>query len=261
MKRFLRRPRPDRLVAAAGARPAPSPPATCSSASSTRPRRSATPTPPFPTLKTLRARSCARRMYWGGKGGVAGKRRPAHPTNPADPAYSWGAYDNMVRAAAKNNIKVLFSIWGTPAWANKSKGLEPRADARARPAQLRLRGGEALQRHLRAVPTTARPDTRSTDSAPGRPPLAGLERAGNPIFLKPQYKRVGTGKKRALGRAEPDRLRAHVRRGLHRRALDAAAQREGRLRRHRAARQQQPVLVARRRSARCRSCAASRRRG
>ena len=64
---------------------------------------------------------------------------------------------------------------------------------------------------------------------------------GNPIFLTPQYKRVGKGQGASLGRPEPDRLRAHVHRRLHRRPRDAPAQREGRLRRHRAARHRNPL--------------------
>jgi hypothetical protein len=44
--------------------------------------------------------------------------RPAEPARPDDPAYAWGAYDEAVIVAKRRNIRVLFSILGTPAWAN-----------------------------------------------------------------------------------------------------------------------------------------------
>ena len=195
----------------------------------------------FPMLKSLRTQVVRATMYWGGKGGVAGKKRPAHPTNPDDPAYSWGAYDNMVRAAAENKIKVLFSIWGTPAWANKSKGLN-HAPTLAR--DLRNFSYAAAKRYSGTfVPDGGRPE-RVDRRAPAGPPVARVERARQPDLPHAAVQARRHGQEAPLGRAEPDRLRAHVRRRLHRRPLDAPAQREGRLRRHRAARQQQPVLRA-----------------
>ena len=56
-------------------------------------------------------------LYWGGRYGVA-KRRPRQATNPADPAYNWVLYDRTVNYAAQNGVHVLFSIYGTPSWAN-----------------------------------------------------------------------------------------------------------------------------------------------
>ena len=54
--------------------------------------------------------------------GVA-KRRPAHATNPADRAYDWTLYDRTVNYAAQNGVHVVFSIYGTPRWANGGRGL------------------------------------------------------------------------------------------------------------------------------------------
>jgi len=44
-------------------------------------------------------------------------RRPATPTDPADPAYDWAHYDAVVAAARARGMRPLMVIWGTPAWA------------------------------------------------------------------------------------------------------------------------------------------------
>jgi hypothetical protein len=154
----------------------------------------------MPTLKTLRVQIIRSNLYWGGPGGVAGKKRPAHPTNPDDPAYNWAPYDNEVREAAKNNIKVLFSIWGTPSWANKGKGMN-RAPTLAR--DLRNFAYAAAKRYsgtfVPIAPAAAGTTTTTTGASntalpPVRYWLAWNE-PNNPLFLNPQYKRIGTGKK------------------------------------------------------------------
>ncbi len=48
---------------------------------------------------------------------VAATKRPANPTDPADPAYNWTGYDGVVDAAKANGVEVLFTVWGTPVWA------------------------------------------------------------------------------------------------------------------------------------------------
>ncbi len=155
----------------------------------------------MPTLKTLRVQIIRSTLYWGGKAGVAGTRRPAHPTDPADRAYNWAPYDNMVREAAKNNIKVLFSIWGTPSWANKGKGLA-HAPTQARDlrnfayAAAKRYGGTYVPVVPAATGTTTTTTTPSTDTAlPAVRNWLAWNEPNNPIFLNPQYKRVGTGKK------------------------------------------------------------------
>jgi hypothetical protein len=45
-------------------------------------------------------------------------RKPAATGDPGDPAYRWKAYDTAVQEAQRHNVAVLFTIWGTPAWAN-----------------------------------------------------------------------------------------------------------------------------------------------
>src|SRR3989440_10944912 len=53
----------------------------------------ANPDKGFPILHNLRAQIVRITLWWGGPIGVAKTKRPASPTNPADPAYNWDAYD------------------------------------------------------------------------------------------------------------------------------------------------------------------------
>ena len=96
-------------------------------------------------LKQLHVQELRLNLYWGARYGVA-SRRPAHATNPADPAYDWSLYDRVVRYANEYGMHVLFSIYGTPAWANGGLGPEPRTDEPNRPSELRVCGREALRR-------------------------------------------------------------------------------------------------------------------
>ena len=56
---------------------------------------------------------------------------PANPRDPFDPAYVTSDTDDLVRAAQMRGMEVLFTIWGTPAWANRGAG-PSHAPARAR---------------------------------------------------------------------------------------------------------------------------------
>jgi len=58
----------------------------------------------FPLMRKLRVQVVRVTLWWRG---VATKR-PANPTNPADPAYNWFGYDRAVQDAAKYRIKILF---------------------------------------------------------------------------------------------------------------------------------------------------------
>jgi hypothetical protein len=78
------------------------------------------PSTTYPLLRRLRTQIVRINLYWGGAHGVA-SRRPARPQDPADPAYDWTLYDRAVRYAAQNGMQVLFSIFGTPEWANGGK--------------------------------------------------------------------------------------------------------------------------------------------
>jgi Glycosyl hydrolase catalytic core len=135
----------------------------------------------FPILHNLRAQVVRITLWWGGPIGVAHVKRPANPTNPADPAYDWFAYDRAVQFAAKYKIKVLFSIVGTPSWANGRRA------ARYAPARFK-----DLQNFATAA---ARRYSGTFEDADGKViPAVRLWLAwnepNNPVFLSPQYKKV-----------------------------------------------------------------------
>src|SRR3712207_3192746 len=69
------------------------------------------------TMETLQPQIVRVNLYWGGTLGVA-RERPKNGTNPEDDAYEWGRYDLAVRTAAARGVKVAFTIFGTPWWAN-----------------------------------------------------------------------------------------------------------------------------------------------
>jgi len=56
-------------------------------------------------------------LNWGGRLGVA-QRKPQDAADPDDPAYDWRRYDAIVLHADAKDIKVVFSIFGSPRWAN-----------------------------------------------------------------------------------------------------------------------------------------------
>ncbi len=138
----------------------------------------------FAELVRLRTKVVRVSMRWGGPGGVA-RRRPEQATDPSDPAYAWGLYDRLMRYAGKFKIKVIFSVWGTPRWANggKAQRIAPR-----RAIDLRNFAAAAARRY------SGRYEVGEGDDAERLPKadywLAWNE-PNNPVFLWPQFKKVG----------------------------------------------------------------------
>ena len=105
---------------------------------------------------------------------VVGSARPANPRDPADPAYDFSRIDAGVRGAEQRGLKVLFTLYGAPDWAegsNRPSGLDPGA-WRPDPGRvwcLRQRVGEAVFGELHSGGRTV--------AAAARPLLRGLERA------------------------------------------------------------------------------------
>jgi hypothetical protein len=134
----------------------------------------------FPVLKQLRTQVIRVNLVWGGPNGVA-TRRPVNPMNPNDPAYNWVVYDRTVQYAQAYGIKVMFSIFGTPPWANGAAGLNV-----APKIALDLeRFATAAARRYSG--TFVGPDGRVIP--PVRLWLAWNE-PNNPAFLRPQFRKV-----------------------------------------------------------------------
>jgi hypothetical protein len=137
----------------------------------------------FATFKQLHVQEVRLNLYWGGRFGVA-KTRPKSATNPADSAYDWDLYDRTVNDAAQNRVHVLFSVYGTPSWANGGRGanVAPTRGTDLRNfvvAAARRYGGSYAAADGRALPAV-------------KEWLAWNE-PNNPLFLVPQYRKAATG--------------------------------------------------------------------
>jgi hypothetical protein len=133
----------------------------------------------FKTLVNLRAQIIRLNLDWN----LIAKKQPAVPTDPADPAYDWSTYDRALVNAAKNKIQVLFTIYGTPRWAQgKKKGVN-RVPAKL--TSLRYFSLAAAKRYsgkFKRTDGTVLPSVRKW--------LAWNE-PNNPIFLAPQWQKIG----------------------------------------------------------------------
>ena len=133
----------------------------------------------FKQLKSLRAGVVRITIDWS----AVARRRPATPADPADPAYNWTAVDNIVTHASKNKIRVLAAIYGTPRWAGPGKSRLPR-----RINDLRLFAFAAATRYSGTFEVGEGDTLRTLPTV--RNWLAWNE-PNNPVFLKPQWKKVG----------------------------------------------------------------------
>ncbi len=150
------------------------------------------PTTAFATLKTLNAQVIRVNLYWGGTQWAVAKARPTDPTDPGDAAYDWTIYDRLVRYATQYGIKVMFSIVYTPGWANGGKA---RTVAPTNYNDLVNFSYAAAERYsgLWTPPAWQQDPSNPTTKLPL--PKVNLWTAwnepNNPVFLTPQYKRVG----------------------------------------------------------------------
>ena len=160
--------------------------ATCSSGSTTRRSRStARSRRPSRPSSSCTCR-CVRLEPLLGRPARAWRRSaPPHPTDPADPAYDWALYDRDRRSsvARRTAIKVLFSIYGTPSWANGGAGLERRADG-TRSTCKKFARAAAAERYS----GTYAAERAAELPAPSAYWLAWNE-PNNPVFLTPQFQK------------------------------------------------------------------------
>lgn len=136
----------------------------------------------FPRLAEMRTKLIRVNLWWGGPGLTVAARRPADANDPDDPAYDWETYDRTVRYARLFGIQPIFSIVGTPRWANGGKAWNT---APRNPTDLRAFARAAATRYSGTFP-----------GGDGQPlPAVRLWTAwnepNNPVFLKPQWARAG----------------------------------------------------------------------
>ena len=142
----------------------------------------------FPILKRLRTQVLRVDLYWGGKSGLPHKfgvarRKPTDPADPSDPAYNWGIYDRTVNYAAQYGVKMLFTIYGTPPWANGNKAPNV-APTSAGMSLLRAFANAAAKRYAGDFPG---------DDGRNLPPVrlwTAWNEPNQPFQLYPQYQRV-----------------------------------------------------------------------
>src|SRR3954451_25089694 len=74
----------------------------------------------YSRLAQLHAKLLRVHLNWGGRLGVA-LHRPENGFDPDDPAYDWRRYDAIVLHADRYDMRVVFSIFGSPRWANGNR--------------------------------------------------------------------------------------------------------------------------------------------
>ena len=133
----------------------------------------------FAQYQTLRVGVLRVNLYWGGTLGVA-KHRPFSATDPRDAGYDWSIYDRTALYAAAHGLRLLFSITGTPRWANG--GGSPNRP----PTNYNLLRGFAYAAAARYSGTYVGDDGRVL---PAVRLWAAWNEPNNPSFLRPQFVR------------------------------------------------------------------------
>ena len=136
----------------------------------------------FPQLAKTGTQLLRVNLWWSGPGISVATRKPKRPADPTDPAYNWDTYDRTVRFSIVNNIQPIFSIIGTPPWANAAKGWNV-APTNAR--DLRLFAAAAQKRYSGTFVNA------DGITLPRVSLWMAWNEPNNPVFLKPQYRRTG----------------------------------------------------------------------
>jgi hypothetical protein len=135
----------------------------------------------FNQLKSLRAGVVRITLDWAS----VARRRPGAPADPASRAYNWTAVDNVVTKAAKQKMRVVMAIYGTPRWAGPAKNRLPR-----RITDLRLFAFAAATRYSGTYEVEVG-ENEPTRRLPAVRHWLAWNEPNNPVFLKPQWKKVG----------------------------------------------------------------------
>ena len=151
------------------------------------------PAAAFETLQSLRTQVLRVNLYWGGnKWAVANTQPATDATDPGDPSYNWQLYDRLARYAATYGIQLVFSIVGTPSWANGGAG-KNHAPTDFTTLQ-NFAHAAAIRYSGYYVPPASQQDSTlaaPTDPLPAVKMWTAWNEPNNPVFLAPQYKRVG----------------------------------------------------------------------
>jgi hypothetical protein len=139
----------------------------------------AAPEKTFVSLVKLRAQIIRLNLDWN----VIATEQPDNPADPGDPAYDWSSYDRVVMNAAKNEVQVVFTIYGTPRWAQgKTKGVNR---APRRMAFLRYFALAAAKRY------SGKFQRDDKTKLPAVRKWVAWNEPNNPVFLKPQWAKAG----------------------------------------------------------------------
>ena len=133
----------------------------------------------FETYSKLRVQVMRMDLNWGT---YVAKTRPANAADPSDPAYNWDQYDELVQNAKKHKIQVVFTIYGTPRWANG--GQKPNR-APKKMIYLRQFAFAVAKRYsgsFQRADGTTLPAVRKWIT---------WNEPNSPVFLRPQWTRVG----------------------------------------------------------------------
>jgi hypothetical protein len=147
----------------------------------------------FATLKSLNTQVLRVNLYWGGtKWAVANSGRPKDPNDPGDTAYNWSLYDRLVKYASDNKIQVVFSILWTPGWANGGKARTvPPTDFK----DLENFAYAAAERYSGLwIPPVWQQNASLGIGSTALPKVnmwTAWNEPNNPVFLTPQYTKVG----------------------------------------------------------------------
>ena len=136
----------------------------------------------FPQLKKTGTQLLRVNLWWSGPGISVATRKPRRPTDPNDPAYNWDTYDRTVRFSIVNGIVPIFSVIGTPPWANAAKGWNV---APTKPRDLQNFAAAAQKRYSGTFVNA------DGITLPRVSLWMAWNEPNNPVFLKPQYRRTG----------------------------------------------------------------------
>jgi hypothetical protein len=150
------------------------------------------PATAFATLQALRVQVLRVNLYWGGNKWAVANKKPTDATDPGDPAYNWALYDRLVKYASNTGVKVVFSILFTPSWANGGKA---RTVAPTTARSLQDFAYAAAERYSGYwIPPTWQQDPSlgiDNTALPKVDMWTAWNEPNNPLWLTPQYKRVG----------------------------------------------------------------------